>query len=479
MNNFEKKEITKKSKDISRWYTDVVLKSELADYGPVRGTMVIRPYGYSIWERVQQVFNKMIRSHGVENAYFPLFIPYSLLAREKQHIKGFSPELAVVTHGGGEKLTEPLVVRPTSETIMYEMYSKWIQSWRDLPIKINQWNNVVRWELRTYLFLRTSEFLWQEGHTAHERERGAIKMALKALGWYKEIYEDYFAMPVLCGVKSEAEKFAGAKTTYAVEALMPDGKILQGATSHNLGQNFSKVFNINFQDKKGKNQFVWQTSWGISTRSIGGLVLMHGDDNGLVLPPRIAPIQAVVIPVYTSKKKQVLQETKEVIAILEGAKIRVKLDDRENHSLGYKINNWELKGIPLRIEIGEKEISEGRMRLVKRTDGEDIYLSKKELKKDTKAILEEVQRSLYKKAERSLRANTCKVDTYEQFKEVMKKKRGVIKSFWCGNGDCEEKIKTETKATTRVLSLDAKEEKGRCIYCGKPAVNQWLFAQSY
>ncbi|MCX6794021.1 MAG: proline--tRNA ligase, partial [Candidatus Gottesmanbacteria bacterium] len=291
---FEKKELKKKSENLSQWYTDVILKAELADYAPVKGTMVIRPYGYALWEAVQEIFNRMMKTRGIENAYFPLFIPLSLLEKEKEHVEGFSPQLALVTIGGGEKLKDPLVVRPTSETIMYFMYAKWIHSWRDLPMLINQWNNVIRWEKRTYLFLRTTEFLWQEGHTAHATEKEDMDMVLSALEWYRQIHEDYLAVPVVCGVKSETEKFAGAKRTYTIEALMPDGKALQAATSHNLGQNFSKVFDIKFQTKDGKTDYVWQTSWGLTTRVLGGLFLTHGDDNGIILPPKIAPIQIII-----------------------------------------------------------------------------------------------------------------------------------------------------------------------------------------
>ena len=480
MKKFEKKEIYKKSKDISRWYTDVVLKSELADYGPARGTMVIRPYGFAIWERVQEIFNKMMKDYGVENAYFPLFIPYSLLEKEKEHVKGFSPELAVVTHGGGKKLKEPLVVRPTSETIMYEMYSKWIHSWRDLPVLINQWNNVVRWEMRTYLFLRTTEFLWQEGHTAHKTEEKAMEMVLKALNWYREIYEKYFAMPVLYGAKSEAERFAGAKATYAIEALMPDGKALQVATSHNLGQNFSKVFDISFQDKNGKNQYVWQTSWGLTTRALGGLFLVHGDDNGLVLPPKIAPIQVVIVPIYKdANKKRVLKYAEKIEEKLQ-SELRVKLDKREEYTPGYKFNEWELKGVPLRLEIGEKELVESKVKAVKRVDmvGQ-IVLGIDDLVTQVRKLLDGIQISLFKRAEKFLKENTYKTDSYDEFKKIMGTKKGFIKALWCGNPDCETKIKEETKATTRALPFDERDKKGKCIYCKKEAIGQWIFAQAY
>lgn len=478
--NFAKKEIAKKSQNISRWYNDVVLKAELADYGPVRGTMVIRPYGYAIWERVQEIFNGMMKERGVQNAYFPLFIPYSLLEREKEHVKGFSPELAIVTVGGGEKLKDPLVVRPTSETIMYEMYAKWVHSWRDLPILINQWNNVVRWEKRTYLFLRTLEFLWQEGHTAHETEEEAIDMVLAALEWYKRVYEDYYAIPVYVGVKSDAEKFAGAKTTYGVEALMPDGKALQGATSHNLGQNFSKPFNIHFQNRKGETDYVWQTSWGISTRSLGGLFLVHGDDNGLKLPPKVAPIQVVIVPIYTDNdQERVVNFAKEVASIIEQGDLRVRLDVRDNLTPGFKFNHWELKGVPLRLEVGNKEVDKNEVKVVRRDTGEVKDYSTKNLPGEISKILDDIQENLFSSAKKFLAESTHEVSSYSQFKEIMEGKRGFIKAFWCENADCEKKIKDETKATVRCLPLDATKESGKCIYCGNKATHQWLFAQAY
>lgn len=480
--DFEKKEITKKSKNISRWYNDVVLKAELADYGPVRGTMVIRPYGYAIWERVQEILDKMFKDGGVQNAYFPLFIPQSLLQKEKEHVEGFSPELAIVTIGGGEELKDPLVVRPTSETIMYEMYAKWIQSWRDLPLLLNQWCNVVRWEKRTYLFLRTLEFLWQEGHTAHATEEEAIDFAKTALEWYRKTYEEYYAIPVILGTKSPQEKFAGAKTTYTVELLMPDGKALQGATSHNLGQNFSKPFKIQFQNKEGKSDFVWQASWGLSTRSLGGLFLIHGDDSGLKLPPNLAPIQVVIIPIFSDDdKERILRFAQEVKSLLE-PKFRVELDDRDNVTAGFKFNYWELKGVPLRIEIGQKEQKSNQATLKMR---DPIYkdtsflVGMEKLVKTIEEKLADAQRKLLDRATEFLKGNTHVVSSYEEFKEIMKVKRGFIKTFWCENPDCEKKIKDETKATTRCLPLDAKEEKGNCVYCGNKAKHSWLFAQAY
>jgi len=392
---FEKKEIVKKSEDFSRWYTDVILKAELADYAPVKGCMVIRPYGYSLWEGVQEHLGGAIKASGVQNAYFPLFIPHSFLEKEKEHVKGFSPELAVVTHGGGKELAEPLVVRPTSETIMYPMFAKWIQSWRDLPFKINQWCNIVRWEKRTYLFLRTLEFLWQEGHTAHGSAKEAEEETLVRMRMYQDFVEGVLAIPTVVGKKSEAEKFAGAEETLAVEALMPDGKALQCGTSHNLGQNFAKPFEIQYQDENGQLQHVYQTSWGLSTRIIGALIMAHGDDNGLVLPPKIAPVQVVVVPIDPTDKKQ-LEYAGNVVATLVVAQNKagtspattVHLDDRPQHTPGYKYNEWELKGVPLRIEIGKREVEEGVVTLVRRDTNEKfkVQSSKFKVRNDHKIL---------------------------------------------------------------------------------------------
>lgn len=481
MTQFEKKELKKKSVNLSDWYTNVILKAEIADYAPVKGCMVIRPYGYAIWEKVQEIFNGMMKTAGVQNAYFPLFIPHSLLEKEKEHVKGFSPEFAIVTVGGGEKLKDPLVVRPTSETIMYAMYAKWIHSWRDLPVLINQWNNVVRWEKRTYLFLRTTEFLWQEGHTAHETEPEAVDMATKALRWYQEIYEEYFAMPVILGTKSAAEKFAGAKTTYTVEALMPDGKALQGATSHNLGQNFAKPFEIKFQNRDGKEDFVWQTSWGLSTRSLGGLFLTHGDDNGLILPPKIAPTQAVVMPIYKTNEERTsiatyCQDLKE--ALTNGG-VRVVIDNRDEPSVGRRFNEWEIKGVPLRFEIGGNELKGKTVTIARRDTGEKITVDRAHALEETQKLLDTIQKSLFAKAKKFLENNTHDAQTYEEFKKIMSTSRGFIRAFWCEDASCETEIKNETKASTRCLPLNAKAEKGTCVHCDKPAARRWIFAQAY
>ncbi len=466
-----------KTADLSEKYLELVSKAELVDYGPARGTIVIRPYAYAIWERVQEVFNKKMKNAGIENAYFPLFIPLSLLQKEKEHVEGFTPELWLVTHGGGEKLAEPLVVRPTSETIMYTMYSKWVQSWRDLPILINQWNNVVRFEKRTFPFLRTSEFLWQEGHTAHKNEEEAIAMQEQALEWYRQIYEDYYGVAVVVGKKSESEKFAGAKTSYTVEALMPDGKALQGGTSHNLGQNFAKSFDVTFQSQEGKTEYVWQTSWGLSTRSLGGLIMSHMDDKGLFFPPEIAPIQVVVVPIWGKDDTKVKDGIKSLRKNLE--EFRVKYDERDIYTPGWKFNHWELKGVPLRIEIGPRDVDANHVVIVRRDTGVKTTVPMSELAEWISKTLKEQQVEALNKTKKYLSDHTHVVDNYDEFKQIMKGDKGFVRAFWCGNAECEAKIKTETKASTRCLPLDAKEEKGACIYCGEPSTHRWHFAQAY
>ncbi|MBI2616763.1 proline--tRNA ligase [Candidatus Gottesmanbacteria bacterium] len=474
---FEKKEIAKKSVNPDRWYTDVILKSELADYSPVRGCMIIRPYGYEIWENIQNYLDKKFKELGVKNAYFPTFIPMSFLQREKEHVEGFSPQLAVVTHGGGEKLSEPLAVRPTSETIMYDTYARWIQSWRDLPLLLNLWNNVVRWEKRTYLFLRTAEFLWQEGHTAHATFDDADTFARKILEIYTVFDEDVLATPVLVGKKSENEKFPGAAITYSLEALMPDGKAIQMGTSHHLGDNFAKAFKIKYLDKNGREQFVWQTSWAETTRVIGAIIMAHGDDQGLILPPNIAPIQAVFVPIKLNEK--VLNYCQKISQELVKSGIRVHIDSREEKSVGWKFHEWELKGIPIRIEIGEKEMENDELTLVRRDTGEKVKSQKSKVKSDTERLLKEIQDNLFERMKKFRDENTHTVSSYEEFKKIMATQKGYIYAFWCEDPVCEAKIKEETKATTRILPLDAKEEKGECVYCKKPATHRWYFAQAY
>ncbi len=470
---FAKKFLTPKSEDFAKWYTDVILKAELADYAPVKGCMVIRPYGYVLWEGIQKYLDVLIKERGVQNAYFPIFIPERLLNLEKEHVEGFAPHLAVVTIAGGEELKEKLIVRPTSETVMYEMYKKWTQSYRDLPILINQWNNVIRWEKRTYLFLRTSEFLWQEGHCAHQTHEENMDTVLWALNAYQKTYQELLAMYGIAGVKSSAEKFAGADKTFTLEFLMPDGKVLQGGTSHDLGQNFAKAFNWTVQGKDGSKLYPHQNSWGLSTRSIGGLVMAHGDDNGLVLPPAIAPIQIVIIPIPGSSK--------ETFVFAKGLKtdlknLRVFIDDKEGETAGFKFNKWELKGVPIRVEIGDKEAKDKTLTVVLRHNGKKLNSTVSELQK----LLDQIQSELFARHKKFTEKNTHIIDSYEDFKDIMKTKKGFIKAMWCEDAVCEAKVKEETKATTRCLPLDAKEVKGgKCIYCGKTAKHRWYFAQSY
>lgn len=475
-NLFDKKEIVKKSQDFAGWYTEVVLKAELADYAPVKGCMVIRPYGYALWENIQKALDDLIKAAGVKNAYFPLFVPESFLKKEKEHVEGFSPQLAVVTIGGGEELKEKLVVRPTSETIMYYMYAKWIKSWRDLPLLINQWCNVIRWEKRTYLFLRTTEFLWQEGHTCHASHKEAIEEAHRALSMYAEVYQKWLALPGYLGKKSASEKFPGAVETLTYEMLMSDGKALQGCTSHDLGQNFAKPFGIQFQDKDSQRHYVWQTSWGLSTRSVGALIMVHGDDNGLVLPPLLAPIQVVIIPIFGKMDSKVLKLCQE---LKDKIKDRVEIWDDKEQTFGWKKNEAELKGIPLTISVGVKELAERKVVLCRRDNNRKEEVSFTDLAQKVEEVLGKIQNDLYRKAQKYLKENTREAVDFSEFKKIMQTKRGFIKAFWCENLDCEAKIKEETKASTRLLLLEAKEEKGKCVYCGKPAKYRWLFAQAY
>lgn len=474
---FLKRDLPKKSENLSDWYNKIVLQAELADYGPVKGTMIYRPYGYAIWELVQQEMDRRIKEKGVQNAYFPLFIPESLLKKEEAHVEGFSPELAVVTVAGGEELAEKLVVRPTSETIMYEAYARWIHSWRDLPMMINQWNNVVRWEKRTYLFLRTSEFLWQEGHTAHATHAEAVAMVNWSMDMYAEIYRDLFALPGYVGKKSESEKFAGADMTLTYESLMPEGRALQSCTSHDLGQNFSKTFGISFLDKTGTSQHVWQASWGFSTRSIGGLIMAHGDDGGLRLPPRIAPIQVIILPVKADPA--LLAFAGEVAQTLRSAGVRVRVDDGDNETLGSKINTWELKGVPVRLEIGAREVEGHTVTVVRRDTGEKSVMQVSEITASIKTLLDDIQAGLYRAAQEFLKTHTTTVENYDAFKNQLTTDRGFISAWWCERVECEQKIKEETKATTRCLPRDAEEGSGQCVYCGQSASRRWLFGQSY
>ena len=471
-----KKFIKLKSEDLSEWYNDLVVKSELADYAPVKGCMVIRPYGYAIWERIQSFMDKFIKEKGVQNAYFPLFIPESFLKKEKEHVAGFAPELAVVTMGGGQELTEKLIVRPTSETIMYEMYKKWTQSWRDLPVKMNQWCNVVRWEQRTYLFLRTTEFLWQEGHCAHATAQENQEMVQWALDLYKKTYTDLLAMHGVTGVKSDSEKFAGAGKTYTIEILMPNGKALQAGTSHDLGQNFAKSFDWSVQDQNGDKLYPYQNSWGLSTRSIGGLIMVHGDDNGLVFPPQIAPTQLVIVPIPGHEKAIKLANS--VFENLK-SKYRSQIDDLEGETAGFKFNKWEMKGVPVRLEIGDKEADIESVVVVRRDTLEKQTVKIADLEKNIDKLLIDIQNNLLEKHKKFTQDNTFSADSFDEFKKIMSTTRGFIYANWCESSECEDKIKEETKATTRCLPDGQKDEAGVCIYCGKASKHRWLFAQSY
>jgi len=462
--------------DLSEWYNDIVLKAELADYAPVKGCMVIRPYGYAIWEGIQRFMDPLIKEHGVKNAYFPLFIPMSYLQKEKEHIAGFSPQLAIVTIGGGKELSEKLAVRPTSETVMYDLYKKWTTSWRDLPLRLNQWCNIVRWEKRTYLFLRTSEFLWQEGHCAHLTQEENLTEVMWALNMYEKTYNELLGMYGIKGIKSNTEKFAGGNKTYTFESLMPNGKSLQACTSHDLGQNFSKSIDWTVQDQDGQKIFPYQNSWGFSTRSIGGLILAHGDENGLKLPPYIAPIQVVIIPI--PGHKTALEKSTEIYNSLN-KDFRVELDSYDGETAGFKFNKWELKGVPLRIELGDRDVVANSVIIVRRDTGEKITTSISELSSKINSLLLEIQNSLFAKHKKFTEDHTFSVDSYDEFKKIMGTSRGFIKAHWCENAECETQIKTDTKATTRCLPLDAPKEEGKCIKCGAPSHHRWIFGLSY
>lgn len=474
------KEITSKEKDFSQWYVDVVRKTELADYTTIKGCMVIRPYGYGLWENMQAGLDRRIKETGHKNAYFPLFIPESLLKKEAEHVKGFAPELAWVTEGGSQKLEERLAIRPTSEAIICSLYSKWVRSWRDLPILINQWVNIVRWEKVTRLFLRTTEFLWQEGHTAHKNEQEAEEETLKILNQvYRDYLENDLAIPVIVGRKTEKEKFAGALHTYTLEALMTDGKVLQAGTSHNLGQNFAKAFNIKYLDEDQQEKYVWQTSWGTTTRLIGALVMVHGDDRGLNLPPKVAPVQVIIIPIMFDKtKKEVRNKAEDIITILK-KDFRVEIDGRDEYTPGWKFNEWEMKGVPLRLEIGPKDLAKGQVMVVRRDTGEKMAVKEEKLIETVEKLLNNIQENLFNKAKSFLQKNIREVSDYNKFKEVIEKKRGLIKTYWCGNKDCEDKIKEETKASIRCIPFEQEEASGKCIYCGKESSTLVYFARAY
>jgi prolyl-tRNA synthetase len=477
-------EITPQSEDFSQWYLDVVRRAELADYSPVKGCMVIRPYGYAIWELIQQALDRRFKATGHVNAYFPLFIPQSLLLREKEHVEGFAPQVAWVTKGGDEDLSEPLVIRPTSEVVIGTMYAKWIQSWRDLPVLINQWANIVRWEKVTRPFLRTTEFLWQEGHTAHETAEEAQEETLKILELYREFAETELAMPVVPGQKSESEKFAGASRTYSIEALMGDGRALQAGTSHNLGQNFAKAFEIQFQGRDKSLQHAWTTSWGVSTRLIGGVIMTHGDDSGLILPPRVAPYQVVIVPIQRGNwQETVLPRAQAIRGQLAASGVRVFLDDRDAYTPGWKFAEWEMRGVPLRLEIGPKDIEKGQVVLVRRDTREKAVTPMDGLTAHVGVQLETIQRALHDRALKYREEHTVRESSYDGFKKAMDGRPGFVVSPWCGGADCEAQIKAETQATLRNIPLDAVRwadgQGPPCIKCGRPAVAEAWFAKAY
>ena len=487
----DERKLTPRATDFSAWYNETVLRAELADYAPVRGCMIIRPNGYGIWERMQRALDDMFKATGHQNAYFPLFIPESFLHKEAQHVEGFAPETAVVTHGGGKKLEEPLIVRPTSETIIYSMFAKWVQSYRDLPVLINQWANVVRWEMRTRLFLRTLEFLWQEGHTAHATHDEAEEEARRMLGVYRDFMEGWMAMPVVTGLKTEAEKFAGALRTYACEAMMQDNRALQAGTSHNLGQNFSKAFDLTFQSEAGTPEYAWNTSWGVSTRLVGGLVMTHGDDTGLRIPPLLAPTELVIVPIYRKEEERgrVLEAAHRIVGALgdwerrEPNRLRVHLDDREGMKPGAKYYHWELRGIPLRMELGPRDLDQNQAVLVRRDTGEKRPVSLDVLGEEVEELLDTIQSDMLSTArERHERHSLRGGITYDRFREVMEGEGAFVYAGWCGSEACEARVKEETKATIRVLpdeEFRSAEAPTTCLACGGAVTAEALWARAY
>jgi prolyl-tRNA synthetase len=478
----EKKDIgitVKKDENVSEWYQQVILKSELADYTDVSGCIVFRPRSYAIWEKVKEYFNKELKKRGILNAYFPLFIPEKFLMKESEHVEGFTPEVAWVTHSGDTKLAEKLAVRPTSETIMYDSYSKWIRSYRDLPLRLNQWANVVRWEFKNPVpFLRTREFLWQEGHTVFATKEEAEAEVMDILEVYRKLFEDLFAVPMIKGMKSDKEKFAGAVYTTSIETFLPIGKAIQGGTSHFLGQNFSKAFNIQFLDENEKNQLGWQNSWGISTRSIGVMIMFHGDDKGLVMPPAVALTHAVVVPIYTKDKESVLKEAKKVAGSIKG--LDVIFDDRDEYTPGYKFSDWEMKGIPVRIEIGPKDIEKKQVVMVRRDTGEKTFVPLKDINTKLKSLLKDIQKSLLEKAKKSLKASIVEVKTWDDFLKAIKDKK-MVKAPWCEETECEDWIKDKSGGAKSInIPFDQpKRISGKCAHCGKTAKSMALFAKSY
>jgi prolyl-tRNA synthetase len=485
------KKLTTRAADFSAWYNEVVLRAELADYSPVRGCMVIRPNGYGIWERMQRALDEMFKATGHQNAYFPLFIPESFLHKEAQHVEGFAPETAVVTHGGGKKLEEPLIVRPTSETIIYSMFAKWVQSYRDLPVLMNQWANVVRWEMRTRLFLRTLEFLWQEGHTAHATHDEAEEEARRMLGVYRDFMEGWMAMPVITGQKTDSERFAGALRTYSCEAMMQDNKALQAGTSHNLGQNFAKAFDLTFQAEHGGQEYAWNTSWGVSTRLVGGLVMTHGDDTGLRTPPLLAPVELVIVPIYRTDEERatVLEAAERIMRSLtawerrDPGRLRVHLDSRDGIKPGAKYYEWELRGIPLRMELGPRDLAQNQAVLVRRDTREKRPVSLDTLGEDVADLLARVQEDMLITARERREQNSVRGHvTYDRFREIMQGDGAFVYAGWCGSAACEAQIKEDTKATIRVLpdeEFRSAEAPTACLKCGQPAVSEAVWAKAY
>ena len=489
------KNLTTREEDYSKWYNELVIKADLAENSGVRGCMVIKPYGFAIWEMMQAELDRMFKETGHQNAYFPLFIPKSYFSKEASHVDGFAKECAVVTHyrlkndedGKGivvdpdAKLEEELIVRPTSETIIWDTYRKWIQSYRDLPLLINQWANVVRWEMRTRLFLRTAEFLWQEGHTAHATEKEAIAEAEQMMNVYADFVENHMAVPVLKGLKTESERFAGALETYCIEALMQDGKALQAGTSHFLGQNFAKAFDVKYATKEGKQEHVWATSWGVSTRLMGALIMTHSDDNGLVLPPKLAPDQVVIVPIYRNDEQldAISEVAKELQMQLRSKGIRVKYDNRDTHKPGWKFNEYELKGVPVRIAIGPKDLEKGTVELARRDTLEKQFVNRTDVVGVVADLMEEIQQNLYKKALDYRKAHTTEVDTYDAFKKVLDEQGGFISAHWDGTAATEEQVKNETKATIRCIPIDGAKEPGSCMVTGKPSKGRVIFAKAY
>jgi prolyl-tRNA synthetase len=469
------------SKDFPAWYVEVVKQAGMAEHGPARGSMIIKPHGYAVWEHIQRALDDRFKATGHENFYFPLLIPERLLQKEKDHVEGFSHEFAVVTHGGGEELEEPLIVRPTSETTIWETYGKWVQSYRDLPLLYNQWCNVLRWEMRTRLFLRTSEFLWQEGHTAHATAEEANEEALRMLDVYREVAEDVLAIPVLPGRKSPSERFPGADETYTIEGLMRDRKALQCGTSHFLGQNFSKAYDVTFLNREGDLDYAWGTSWGFSTRMVGGTIMAHGDDRGLRLPPAVAPVQVVIVPIYKSEdeRSSVLAVATKVRDGLAGNNVRVRVDDRDQHRPGYKFSEWELKGVPLRIEIGPKDVAADQVVGVDRMTGDKQSMSVADAIGRSPELLDRYQNSLYRDAREFLDANTHAATDLDAMKEGIESEGGFWRGAWCGDEACEEKVKAETSATIRVLPVERRDPGAPCTVCGRPGDEEAVWARAY